>query len=426
MKKNIFIVIIAITITYARGQKLVPYQVQDLKNWDVGGLWGYKNLVFKVVIEPKNEVPSLFINGYATFQKNKKKGLIDTLGNIIIEPIFEKLSDVIGDYVYVKEFNEIDSYILNIKTNKKFEYKTTNINQRIELSNVPEIFTLYSDNATYKDAYGLMSRDGKILLKPEYSFLAAIDTDLFSVQDTLDKTGIFNTNGNWVIKPTYKEVGFFNNGMASFARDNKFGYIDQTGKVVIPPVYEQAIGFFENGFATLKNGNENIFIDRNGKPHFNGLGIKEIIDSRDNLLTVRTNNDSLYLITQNGVKLNLRGANEIAIVDSTGFLYRIGTNLFYQSADTLIQLPDTNFTKISAFNAGFYLLESRTDSNSVLKRATNKYLETLAQIEVGNAQFGWNRSLGIIAKYFYEHEKLEATLITYIDKLGKQFSEFKE
>lgn len=78
----------------------------------MAALYGYKNLDFKIIIEPKNEAPNLFVSGYATFQKNKKHGLINTLGTTIVEPIFEKLSNVIGDYVYVKEFNEFDSYIL--------------------------------------------------------------------------------------------------------------------------------------------------------------------------------------------------------------------------------------------------------------------------------------------------------------------------
>ncbi len=161
-------IIIFFLCTYnsLNAQILVPYQIQDLKNWDSLAPWGYKNLDFKIIIEPKNDVPNLFVNGYATFQKNKKLGLLDTLGNIVIEPIYEYVSDVVGEYVYVEAFNQFESYILNVKTNKKFNYKKTNTNQRIELSYVPGVFLLYSDNATYKDAYGLMSSEGNVILKP--------------------------------------------------------------------------------------------------------------------------------------------------------------------------------------------------------------------------------------------------------------------
>lgn len=420
------VIIFLLSFNTSNAQNLVPYQVQDLKSWDMKAPWGYKGLDFKIIIEPKNEAPNLFVNGYATFQKDKKLGLINTAGNIVVEPIYESLSDVIGDYVYVKEFNQFDSYILNVKSNKKFDYKTININQRIELSDMPEIFVLYSDNATYKDAYGLMSSDGSVILKPIYSFLAAIDNNLFAVTDTSGKTGIYNTNGKWIIKPTYKNVGLFYDGLASFEGNNKYGYIDQTGKIIIPAIYKKAIDDFKHGYATMTNGAENIFLNKYGKICFSGLGIKEVIDSRNGLLTIKAANDSFYLMTSKGVRLNKQAANEIAIVDSTAFVFRVGTNLFFQTADTLIKVPGANFTKISALNTGYYFIESKTDLNTVLKIATDKYLESIAQVDTENAHFGWSRSMGIIAKYIWDSEKLEEILVTYIDKTGKQYSDFKE
>lgn len=87
--------------------------------------------------------------------------------------------------------------------------------------------------------------------------------------------------------------------------------------------------------------------------------------------------------------LNEQAANEIAMIDSTGFLFRIGSNLFFQSADTLIKMSVTNFTKISALNTGYYFIESKTDSNTVLKTVTNKYLESVAQVKMEGTHFGW-------------------------------------
>ena len=407
-------------------QNLVPYQVQDLKNWDEHALWGYKNLDFKIIIEPINENPDLFFGGYANFKKGNKIGLIDTTGKVIIEPIYEEIANVLGDYALVKEFSNSDKFIVSIKTKKKVEYKTTNINQRIELSNVPGIFTLFSDNATYADAFGLMRSDGKIILEPKYSFIECIGDNIFSVKDTSGKTGIFSAKGNWIMKPRYKDLGFFSKGMAYFQLNNKFGFINNQGKEVIPPIYESAVGDFKNGFATLSNGKENFFLDETGKMYFKGLGFKEIIDSRNNLLTVRAKNDSLYLVSKNAIIVNERGADEIAIIDSTAFLYRIGGNLFYQSADTIIEVPIKNVTKVSALYTGYYFIESKTDSNTVLKIATNKIMESIAQIEQEGSHFGWSFSMGIIAKCFFDKQKIEDILVTYIDKTGKQFSDFKE
>jgi len=43
-----------------------------------------------------------------------------------------------------------------------------------------------------------------------------------------------------------------------------------------------------------------------------------------------------------------------------------------------------------------------------------------------NAHFAWDRSMGIIAKYIWDSAKLEENLVTYLDKTGKQYSDFKE
>jgi len=43
----------------------------------------------------------------------------------------------------------------------------------------------------------------------------------------------------------------------------KFGYIDTTGNMVIPPVYEEARAF-SNGLALVRRGGKYMYIDRNG------------------------------------------------------------------------------------------------------------------------------------------------------------------
>ncbi len=214
--------------------------------------------------------------------------------------------------------------------------------------------------------------------------------------------------------------------MASFESNSKYGYIDRTGKIIIPAIYNNAISYFEHGYATMANEAENIFINKDGKICFSGLGIKEIIDSRFDLLTVRTTNDSLYLMTQSGVRLNQQAANEIALVDSKSFLFRVGASISVQTADTTINMPGTNFTKIFALNNDYYSIESKTDSNAILKTATNKYGKAIAEIATENGFFSCSRSIGIIAKYYRDDENQADILITYIDKTGKYFSDLKE
>ena len=426
MKSIIFFLLFSASLN---AQNLVPYQVQDLKNWDEKGLWGYKDLNFKIVIEPINEEPNLFDFGYAILKKDNKYGVIDSTGKIIFEPTFKKIRDIVVDFARVNDSTdfESDEYIISLKTKQKFGDKKKNINDRIELSNTPNIFIIFSDNATYKSDYGLLLSDGKIILKPEYSFIYSIDDELFLVTDKSGKTGIFNKNGNWVFKPKFKDAGYFENGLASFKENGKYGYFDATGKIIVQPIYKEVSFIASKGYhSVIDDKDESFFIDTKGQIYFRGLGIKEILDVTDNLFTVRAKNDSLYLVNKKGYTINKVGADDIAIIDSTAFLYRIGTKIIYQSADTLIEFTEKIFTKIYGLNFGYYFLNYKTDSNIVGHSIVDINLKTVAEVEIENAFFGWNRNMKIFGKYLKGIGLEGDHLMTYFDKTGKQFSDFKE
>lgn len=54
------------------------------------------------------------------------------------------------------------------------------------------------------------------------------------------------------IAPKYEDAGTFNNGLAPVKQNGKWGYIDETGKTVIPFQYDIA-GLFSEGFALVGN-----------------------------------------------------------------------------------------------------------------------------------------------------------------------------
>jgi len=95
--------------------------------------------------------------------------------------------------------------------------------------------------------------------------------DLESFEES-GKWGYRDKSGNVIIKPQFSlEAGNFSEGLASvgvrrekevYGRPNfQYGYIDQTGKFVIPPKFDFA-GDFKNGLAEIREGKEftqNIF-----------------------------------------------------------------------------------------------------------------------------------------------------------------------
>ena len=56
----------------------------------------------------------------------------------------------------------------------------------------------------------------------------------------------------------------YNEGLCDVKVENKWGYIDRTGKMVISPQFDDADSF-EGGLAKVKIGDEFGYIDKTGK-----------------------------------------------------------------------------------------------------------------------------------------------------------------
>lgn len=79
------------------------------------------------------------------------------------------------------------------------------------------------------------------------------------------KAGFINEKGQVVIKPKFKDVGRFAEGLAPFEDDNgKWGFINKDGRVAIKPSFDWALSFSE-GLALVQVGDRWGYIDRTGR-----------------------------------------------------------------------------------------------------------------------------------------------------------------
>ena len=67
------------------------------------------------------------------------------------------------------------------------------------------------------------------------------------------KWGYIDTTGKEIVPCQYEWYGNFSDGLAALYKDGKYGYIDTTGKVVIPFVFSHA-GYFGDGLAYVEIG----------------------------------------------------------------------------------------------------------------------------------------------------------------------------
>lgn len=105
---------------------------------------------------------------------------------------------------------------------------------------------------------GYINKEGKLIIPFEFDgILAGEGGELLDFNDFSeglaavgknDKFGFIDTKGNIVIELKYDWANSFSDGLATVNVENLYGAIDKQGKVVIPFEYE-VLGDFRNGFA---------------------------------------------------------------------------------------------------------------------------------------------------------------------------------
>ena len=109
---------------------------------------------------------------------------------------------------------------------------------------------------------GFINKKGKVVIPLKYEIGFMVDGGLAVVE--LDgKTQWLNKKGKEVVFPEGFRGGFFD-GLAIMWLDNKCGFIDTTGELVIPPIYQSA-SVFSGGLAAVGLDNKYGFIDTTGE-----------------------------------------------------------------------------------------------------------------------------------------------------------------
>jgi WG containing repeat len=205
------------------------------------------------------------------FTRNGKYGYIDRTGKIVIpaklDTPYENSNSVTPDRDKLISFEEND---ISANMRNDFLY-------RLGLSS-------YSSEQVHEYLHGYKdSRTGKVIIRPQFRKAAdRFSEGLAWVMDERDRVGYIDKQGKMVIPPQYSysrseargggnftDLGSdFNDGLAkvcSAGESRKCGYIDRTGKVVIPLKFDDAAEKFSNGLAWVSTKGGFGYIDKTGK-----------------------------------------------------------------------------------------------------------------------------------------------------------------
>lgn len=249
------------------------------------GKQGFMDLKGKIVIPLKYNVAMDFQEGLAPVGVKVKEGyggdkwgFVDKTGKVVIPIKYKFARNFSEGLAWVAQGGDYDfRYGAIDKTGKvviPFEYYSVN-----DFEN-GVAYVMKSGGYCYIDKRGKE-------LPSDKEYLASLD-----FEDGLAK--VFTHGGNYVyldktgkeIYPPSPDIRDFSEGLAAVRQGMKYGFIDRTGKVVIPCVYH-SVSNFKEGFALVDTGEQLGFIDKTGNMAI-PLSYARADDFNEGLARVRT------------------------------------------------------------------------------------------------------------------------------------------
>lgn len=238
----------------------------------VNGKKGFIDANGKIVIEPTFEEAYPFTEGLAAVQKQGAWGFIDTYGRVVIEPQFvsvgffsdglatfsdkqhpnkEGYIDKTGKVVVKPQFDVAEGFRNGVARVGSFTLKSRLLNTIADVG-------LECD-------YKFIDQTGKIVPEPSPLHYATGEAGELIPFMKNDRAGYLNAKGEVVIQPQFHAAYAFSEGLARVNKDGLCGFIDKSGEWVIRPRFQYA-NDFSDGLAGVPLGEAGWgFIDRDGK-----------------------------------------------------------------------------------------------------------------------------------------------------------------
>lgn len=291
--------------------RLCKFQNGLIEIRDTDGKSGFVDLNGNLVINPQFDYTHNFNNGVAAVCINEKFGIIDKIGNFLVEPIYNEIEngfscglafakkngkygfvDSNGDPVIDFKFDDawyFQNSLAKVEINDKWGLIDTTGNWRIK-PKFEEIDDLSADGkllyrVNINGKVGIIDESGKFIIDPLYNKIIWNENEKIycvsysennEVKDFIDsllndddevKWGLIDKNGGWILKAEDSQIKGdrieYSEGLAAIKIDDKWGYIDTQGRVVIDPDFEQADNF-EEGLAIVRKDGKYRVIDRTG------------------------------------------------------------------------------------------------------------------------------------------------------------------
>lgn len=324
-----------------------------------GKKWGFRYgaLVF---IEPRFTEEPIIQGNFAKVCMDGKFGIVDRIGNTIIQPSFAFVEILPDDWILYSDKNEwhifgiIDSIAsYDSKDTLRVEMVSDDskvfrliINKRLFSGQLPEEFyfsgkqifkkdkllnkwTLWCSNGVKlneaswdsievtdefqlklinENKVTLLARDGSvteetIIKQRDYLLHEPLENGNFLVKDLRGFWGIVDDQDNNVVHPQYDIIEKMDNNHLRFLSKGKWGVMDIDGNVEIEAKYKTIDSVGEKGFIVSTPNPEKPWEVLHGKIDWNGNEIREIISELPNGMYIFKSFERYGIESSNGVIL---------------------------------------------------------------------------------------------------------------------------
>jgi len=368
---------ILITLFFFIDTHLYSQELPDLIPYLKGNKWGYVDKSKKIKIPAKFDYAGLFEDGSAIVRVGENTGTIDKNGNYIIKPFYlrpgylnffeglEPIKDTItnrygyinkkGEWVIKPKYYEAGYFQNGVARVCVLEKTWLFIDKNENHLCPPQPFTsgttypygfaiicknYLEQKNSYNQKFGLMNKNGKLILEVIYQKVIPINSNFFQIVKD-DKTGFVDSTGKEILPFIYDYTtrdpemftGYFIDGLSLIGKDGKWGSIDTTGKIITPLKYDKLKNLGEGVFAVTDsislpkdlntqfyyyvhfiNKNEEIIIPQLkliGKPLRFKNGFCKIMEFPMEIMKQNSEFATFSFINMNGKRLNIDSAIDV-------------------------------------------------------------------------------------------------------------------
>ncbi len=254
------------------------------------------------LLDSNNTNEIISVKSYYPVYTNEKWGVINSNGEIVIEPTMDEMIVIpdnktdlfICNYDINYENNTYKTKVINSKNEEKFnEYDLVEAIGNVDKSSnttwyEEKILKVKKDNK-----YGLIDYQGKIILDTIYDQIYALEgikNSIIIVKE--NKLGLCDNTGSIIIEPVYEKIlpiGNDNkNGYVVVNKENKYGVIDTLKKEVLEVIYDKVENIAQNGYYVVTQDGTNKIINKDKSTHLENK-FDEVCEIKDEIVIYKKN-----------------------------------------------------------------------------------------------------------------------------------------